>query len=85
MTMLMNENPNTFEMSVIFSEDVQTGELREDLHQARYEARPARAAADRRTRRERLAEEAWQRFAERQARRREPDRLAAALRQRLSA
>ena len=80
MTMLMKENPNTFEMSYIFSEDVQAGELRTDLHDAAYAAASPRASG-RRERRLTEAEAAWERFLLRQARRTGDDRLAAAMRE----
>jgi hypothetical protein len=80
MTMLMKENPNTFEMSYIFSEDVQAGELRSDLHDAAYAASSTRADA-RKDKRQSLAEAAWERFLIRQARRADSDRLGAAMRE----
>ena len=86
MTMLMNENPNTFEMSYIFSEDVQAGELRSELHDARYTAERVRPAARKNplSKKERLAEEAWQRFVRRQSAR-GGHCLATALRERMTA
>ncbi|MBR5345235.1 MAG: hypothetical protein IK127_05365 [Clostridia bacterium] len=83
MTMLLKQNPNTFEMSYIVSEDVQAGELRADLHQARYNRAAVRTRRERSmNERERLAEAAWERFVARQAARTEPGTLAAALRER---
>ena len=81
MTMLMNENPNTFEMSYIFSEDVQAGELRTDLHNAAYAASSARRRQTRGDRRQAMADAAWERFVRRQAERGGSDRLGAAMRE----
>ena len=83
MTMLLKQNPNTFGMSYIFSEDVQAGELRADLHQARYDRTEGPVPRERSVSRRQLqAEAAWERFVARQAARTEPDTLAAALRER---
>ena len=80
MTMLMNENPNTFEMSYIFSEDVQAGELRADLHDAAYAASSTRRNL-RKDRQQAMADAAWERFVQRQVRRGGADRLGAAMRE----
>lgn len=74
MTMLLQNNNNTFAMRYIMSEDVQTGEMRQELLQSPYHTEPVRASRTRVSKKERLAQQAWERLvarreAERAARR----------------
>ena len=67
MTMLLQNNPNTFAMRYIMSEDVQTGEMREELLQSPYHTEPVRAGHRYVSRREQEAERAWDRLVARRA------------------
>ncbi len=67
MTMLLQNNPNTFAMRYILSEDVQNGEMRAELLQSPYRAEEAETAPAHISRRERLAREAWDRLVARRA------------------
>ena len=62
MTMLLKNNQNTFAMRYIMSKDVQAGEMRRELLQSPYHADPTRSGHAYHSRREELAEQAWQRL-----------------------
>ncbi|MBQ6175457.1 MAG: hypothetical protein IKS31_05985 [Clostridia bacterium] len=67
MTMLLQNNPNTFAMRYIMSEDVQAGEMREQLLQSPYHTQPEPVRRSHISRKEQEAEKAWARLAARRA------------------
>lgn len=84
MTMLLKENPNSFAMKYILSEDVQTGDLRTELCQSRYSGKREPQRKEYVSKKQRLADQAWERFVARQGQRTGGGLLKAALADRLN-
>jgi hypothetical protein len=84
MDMLLKENKNSFAMKYILSEDVETGELRNDLLESRYYGKAPARRKETVSKKQRMADLAWERFVARQSLRTRGSRLKAAMTARLS-